>query len=85
MEPVCGTLGGEISHENSNLAELSKRLVGRTGLPEFEPVQLTLDMLLVEGARLERESALVRESSLSKEYLKQSVHKSTRKLIGLQG
>ncbi|MEW5311269.1 MAG: hypothetical protein WDW38_002999 [Sanguina aurantia] len=82
---VADVIGGEISHENSNLAELSKRLVGRTGLPEFEPVQLTLDMLLTEGARLERESALVRESSLSKEYLKQSVHKSTRKLIGLQG
>ena len=33
------------------MKELGRRLVRQEGLPRFEPVELTLDMLLAEGAR----------------------------------
>ena len=37
------------AEENENLKELGRRLVRQEGLPKFEPVQLTLDMLMQEG------------------------------------
>lgn len=33
------------------MKELGRRLVTQEGLPKFEPIDLTLDMLLAEGAR----------------------------------
>jgi hypothetical protein len=44
--------GAAISDGAANMRELGRRLLGREGLPTFEPVTLTLDMLI--KARLRR-------------------------------
>lgn len=77
-------ISGDITEENENLKELGRRLVAREGLPTFEPVQLTVQALMVEGERLVMEQDAVQKMKLSQEYLKrqQKVYKS---MIGLQG
>lgn len=77
-------IAGEISEENENLKELGRRLVAKEGLPQFEPVELTMDMLLAEGDRLVREQDAVQSMRLSDEYLKKQrqIH---RGMIGLSG
>ena len=37
------------AEENENMKELGKRLLKQENLPKFEPVDLTLDMLMAEG------------------------------------
>lgn len=37
------------AEENENMRELGKRLLKQEDLPQFEPVDLTLDMLMAEG------------------------------------
>ena len=52
-------------------------------LPDFQPVDVTLDMLLVEGHRLAGEQDRVNSLKLSVEYMKDTG--SGGSLIGLQG
>lgn len=76
---------GEKLTSDANMGELGKRLLKKTGLPEFKPVTLTLEMLVAEGERLEREQTMVNSHNLAKEYLKPQKKFGGRSLIGLQG
>ncbi|GAX74854.1 hypothetical protein CEUSTIGMA_g2300.t1 [Chlamydomonas eustigma] len=78
----------EITGENSisdtpALKKLGRRLVDKVDLPKFEPVSLTLDMLIEQGERLEHEQTLVMTHNLAREYMK--FGQATGGLIGLQG
>ncbi|KAL4448554.1 hypothetical protein ABPG75_005773 [Micractinium tetrahymenae] len=75
---------GEIEEANENMKELGKRLLNQDKLPEFEPVDLTLDMLITEGRRLVAEQEMVNRMRLSQEYLKPQ-RKMQRSMIGLSG
>ena len=75
--------GFDITADNSNLAELGKRLARKENLPVFEPAVLTLQDLIDEGERLEREQQMVLDHKLSKEYLKDTG--SSGQLIGMMG
>lgn len=77
-------IGVDLSGEGSNLKELSKRLVTKVNLPVFEPVQLTLEMLIKEGERLEEEQQHVLSNNLSKEYYRVATD-SAGGLLGLGG
>ena len=77
-------IDGSISEENANLSELGRRLVARKDLPTFEPLQLRLDELFVEGDRLVREQDMVNELRLANEYYKPQ-RKLGRSMIGLAG
>lgn len=77
-------LKGAISEANENLQELGRRLVRQENLPKFEPVELTLKMLMREGDRLVREQEMVMRLKLSDDYLKKQ-RKMQRSMIGLTG
>ncbi|GLC43680.1 hypothetical protein PLESTM_001503900 [Pleodorina starrii] len=64
--------GHEFTAEDANLSGLHRRLlsVNKAGPPRFEPVRLTLDMLVAEGERLEREQQQVLDHKLSADYLR---------------
>lgn len=74
---------GDICEENENMTELGTRLLSKQGLPEFKPVQLTIDALLREGQRLVHEQEMVNSVRLAPEYLKMG--KKGRSIIGLMG
>eukprot|EP00200_Dunaliella_tertiolecta_P000768 CAMPEP_0202366694 /NCGR_PEP_ID=MMETSP1126-20121109/17204_1 /ASSEMBLY_ACC=CAM_ASM_000457 /TAXON_ID=3047 /ORGANISM="Dunaliella tertiolecta, Strain CCMP1320" /LENGTH=430 /DNA_ID=CAMNT_0048961797 /DNA_START=197 /DNA_END=1489 /DNA_ORIENTATION=- len=64
-------LGGQsLSHESSNMAVISQRLIQQTDLPKFEPMQLTLQDVVREGERLEQEQEHVMSNKLSKDYMR---------------
>ncbi len=65
------------------MAELGTRLLSKEGLPEFKPLQLTVDALLKEGARLVHEQEMVNSVKLAPEYMKMG--KKGRSIIGLMG
>jgi hypothetical protein len=48
---------------------MNRRLLTQKDLPEFEPVPLTLAMLVAEGMRLVKEQELVNTSKLGEEYM----------------
>lgn len=75
---------GEIAEENENMKEIARRLVRKEGLPEFEPVRLTLVDLLKEGERLQREQDYVNSMRLSEEYMKKQKNFG-KSIIGLSG
>ena len=77
-------IDGSITDENENLKELGRRLAKQEDLPQFEPLQLTVDDLVVEGDRLVREQDNVNNFRLSNEYLKPQ-RKMGRSILGLQG
>ena len=77
-------IDGTISEENENLKELGRRLVHQEDLPVFEPLQLRVDDLIVEGDRLVREQDMINNLRLSNEYLKPQ-KKMGRSILGLQG
>lgn len=52
------------------MAQISERLVRQKDLPQFEPVDLTLGMLMEEGDRLVYEQEMVNNTRLSDEYLR---------------
>lgn len=74
---------GDICEENENMTELGARLLSKQGLPEFKPVQLTVEALLTQGQRLVHEQEMVNTVKLAPEYLKMS--KKGRSIIGLMG
>jgi SpoVK/Ycf46/Vps4 family AAA+-type ATPase len=76
---------GDISEENDNLENLGKKLLKKdtTPLPSFEPENLTLKDLLVQGERLVAEQDMVQNMKLSQEYLKNL--EGSGGLIGLSG
>lgn len=74
---------GDINEENENMAELGARLLSREGLPEFKPVQLDIEALLRQGARLVHEQEMVNTVKLAPKYLKMG--KKGRSIIGLMG
>ncbi|EFN56322.1 hypothetical protein CHLNCDRAFT_144763 [Chlorella variabilis] len=75
---------GEIAEDNQNMRELGRRLLRQEDLPQFEPVDLTLLMLMEEGRRLQAEQDMVNSMRLSDEYLKKQ-RKVGRSMIGLSG
>ncbi len=56
----------------------------RTVLPSFEPVDITLDILLAEGRRLAGEQASVNALKLSEEYMRDTGGGGSS-LVGLKG
>ena len=56
----------------------------RVDLPNFEPVEVTIDMLLAEGHRLAEEQNRVNSLKLSEEYMKDTGGGGVS-LIGLKG
>ena len=77
-------IDGSITDENENLKELGRRLVHQEDLPQFEPLTLTVDDLIVEGDRLVREQDMINNVRLSNDYLKPQ-RKMGRSILGLQG
>lgn len=74
----------DLTHEDANMAELSRRLLNREGLPLFQPTKATLEELLQLGHRLAQEQEHVKRHKLSHEYMK-NTGKAGKSLIGLQG
>ncbi|KAK9814001.1 hypothetical protein WJX73_008754 [Symbiochloris irregularis] len=77
-------VGKDLVHEDANLAELSRRLLKREGLPLFEPRNASLDELIAQGQRLAQEQEHVMTHKLSVEYNKHT-GQSQGGLIGLKG
>lgn len=75
---------GEFVESNQNMIELGRRLLHKEGLPEFEPVDLTMFMLMEEGRRLQSEQDFVSSMRLSDEYMNKSKSPG-RSMIGLSG
>ncbi|KAK9829417.1 hypothetical protein WJX72_005740 [[Myrmecia] bisecta] len=75
----------DLADEDANMGELGRRLINREGLPTFLPQQLTLDMLMAEGARLAKEQDHVNAWKLSEDYMKDTNKGGGGGLIGLQG
>lgn len=73
----------DLDSEDADMKEFAHRLLKKVDLPDFQPVDVTLDMLLVEGHRLAGEQDRVNSLKLSKEYMKYTG--SGGSLIGLQG
>jgi hypothetical protein len=55
--------------KEGNMKKISERLARRRDLPQFEPVNLTLDSLMEEGDRLVHEQDMVNSMRLSDEYM----------------
>lgn len=68
---------------SGSMAQISERLVRQKDLPQFEPVDLTLDMLMEEGDRLVYEQEMVNNTRLSDEYLRKQYGAGT--MIGFGG
>lgn len=77
-------VSGEISEENENMKELGRRLLKKDNLPKFEPVDITLPILLKEGERLVKEQDRINSLRLSDEYLKKQKYMG-KSILGLQG
>eukprot|EP00210_Caulerpa_lentillifera_P001274 g1230.t1 len=60
----------EMTDEAANMTDLSKRLLSKKDLPDFHPVKITTNMLIAEGNRLAIEQERIKETQLSKEYMK---------------
>lgn len=72
----------------ANYKEVHRRLINREGLPEFEPVPISLASLLAEGRRLVAEQDAVNSAKLSEEYMrgvKSGMGKRLPSILGLQG
>ena len=69
--------------DSGSMAKISERLVRQKDLPQFEPVDLTLDMVVEEGDRLVYEQDMVNSMRLSDEYLRKQYGKGT--MIGFGG
>jgi hypothetical protein len=68
---VITSSGGELAEADPlGVKEMNARLLAQRGLPEFEPVPLTLDMLRAEGDRLAAEQDLVNNTHLGELYMK---------------
>jgi hypothetical protein len=67
--------------------EVHRRLINKEDLPEFEPVQLSLQDLLAEGRRLVAEQDAVMSAKLSEEYMRGTKRsgKPVPSLLGLMG
>lgn len=77
---ITDVVGSELVDNDADVDKLSRRLFQKDGLPSFEPVEATLQMLVDEGLRLAKQQQLVKESKLSVEYMKQQ--KGSGSLIG---
>eukprot|EP00878_Enallax_costatus_P019250 GHUV01020305.1.p1 GENE.GHUV01020305.1~~GHUV01020305.1.p1 ORF type:complete len:358 (+),score=81.86 GHUV01020305.1:442-1515(+) len=80
--------GSSFDAEDADFKEVHRRLINKEGLPEFEPVPLTLDLLLAEGRRLVAEQDAVNNAKFSEEYMrgvKTSKGKKLPSILGLQG
>eukprot|EP00199_Chlamydomonas_sp_CCMP681_P000608 CAMPEP_0119103428 /NCGR_PEP_ID=MMETSP1180-20130426/1857_1 /TAXON_ID=3052 ORGANISM="Chlamydomonas cf sp, Strain CCMP681" /NCGR_SAMPLE_ID=MMETSP1180 /ASSEMBLY_ACC=CAM_ASM_000741 /LENGTH=461 /DNA_ID=CAMNT_0007087915 /DNA_START=56 /DNA_END=1442 /DNA_ORIENTATION=- len=76
-------IGGVITHDNCNLTALSQRLLKKKELPIFTEVELSLQGLMQEGLRLEKEQQNVKDHHLSQDYFKKTGNGGS--LIGLKG
>lgn len=80
--------GSSFESADANFKEVHRRLINKEGLPEFEPVPLTLDLLTSEGRRLVAEQDAVNSAKLSEEYMRGVKPRKGRRmpsLLGLQG
>ncbi len=85
---VVSFSGSSFDSEDADFKEVHRRLINKEGLPEFEPVPLSLDMLLAEGRRLVAEQDAVNSAKLSEEYMrgvKESKGRKMQSILGLQG
>lgn len=83
---IAKDIVGDSIDENANLKDLGHRLLAKEELPSFEPVQLSLQALANEGARLAREQQFVNDYKLSEEYMRDSKRSmGGGGLLGLQG
>jgi hypothetical protein len=73
--------------EDANFKEVNRRLINKEGLPEFEPVAVTLQDLLAEGRRLVAEQDAVNNAKLSEEYMRGAKRdgKMMPSILGLMG
>ena len=55
--------------KDGNLTKISQRLLHKSDLPQFEPVNLNLDSLMEEGDRLVYEQEMVNNLRLSDDYI----------------
>eukprot|EP00892_Ulva_mutabilis_P004562 jgi/Ulvmu1/2478/UM137_0003.1 len=69
--------------KSGSMSRISERLVRQKDLPQFEPVDLTLDMLIEEGDRLVYEQEMVNSMRLSDKYLRKQYGSGT--MIGFGG
>lgn len=69
--------------ESGSMAKISERLVRGKDLPQFEPVDLTLDMIMEEGDRLVYEQEMVNNTRLSDDYLRKQYGSGT--MVGFGG
>lgn len=85
---TCVYTGSTLDSDQANFKEVHRRLIKREGLPVFEPVPITLDMLLAEGRRLVAEQDAVNSAKLSEEYMrgvKASKGRKMQSILGLMG
>lgn len=78
-------VGADISSDDANMSELSKRLLQRRDLPQLEAVTLTLEGLIREGERLEKEQEHVNRNRLSQEYYRGGMKGGGQSVVGLLG
>lgn len=76
---------GEDIDEDADMAALGDRLLKQEGLPDFEPVNLTLEDLVKEGTRLAEQQQYVNDHKLSVDYMKDLGKSKSGGLIGLKG
>ena len=68
--PIVFNTGGPLDEaQEARVKEMNRRLLSQQDLPEFEPVPLTLAMLVAEGMRLVQEQQMVNNSKLGEEYM----------------
>ncbi|GMH40586.1 hypothetical protein BSKO_08490 [Bryopsis sp. KO-2023] len=74
----------DVIDEEADMSDLGRRLIKKENLPEFKPVQLTVEALIEEGDRLAQEQQNVNDFKLSKDYMK-DLGQVAGGLIGFQG
>lgn len=83
MARVC-VGGDDFADDELDMKQLGPRLVRKRDLPDFEPVQLTIEMLIREGNRLATEQQRVNDIRLAQEYMRDTRSDGTS-LIGFSG
>jgi hypothetical protein len=58
------------SADEAKVKEVNRRLLSKQGVPDFQPVPLTLEGLMAEGRRLVAEQDAINSSKLGELYMK---------------
>jgi len=76
---------GDLTQDDANMAELSRRLVRKEGLPVFNTDHICLDVLIAEGNRIAEEQDNIGRVRLAGEYMNNIGANRGQALLGLQG